>query len=230
MANKRKIPGRPQKPEGEARGKVVTVRLTDTERKSLWDAANREAEKLSDWMRRVLLSAAQRSPVPVMDRTSLEFYALLVAPNPSGADVPVQFTVHPDARLVVYIVEGRATPEEAREFLDAVASHPDFQRGLNFLGDRRDVVRGPSSGYVYGVSDEVNVRKAQFAPCKWAVIVSNDYAYWMARMWGMMTEKSGVEIVPFREAEEATEWLGVDAYHVPTRFIPSSNNVVLVGV
>jgi hypothetical protein len=143
--------------------------------------------------------------------------------------MPVHFSIDCDARLVVYVVEGTATSTEARKFLDAVIVHPDFNRGFNFLGDRRDVVRGPSSGYVYGVSDEVKARKSHLAPCKWAVIVSDDFAYGMARMWGILTEKSGVEILPFRQAKEATEWLGVEAYHVPSRFIATAKNVVLVS-
>jgi hypothetical protein len=143
--------------------------------------------------------------------------------------MPVHFTIDPAARLVVYIVQGNATPEEAVEFLDAVISHPRFERGFNFLGDRRDVVRGPNSGYVYGVTALVNVRKKAIAPCRWAVIVSDDYAYGMARMWGIMTEKSKVEILPFRTAEEAVEWLGVDAAHVPLRYVAASKEVVRVG-
>jgi hypothetical protein len=143
--------------------------------------------------------------------------------------MPVQFTIDPTARLVVYVVEGNATPHEARRFLDAVIHHPDYEPGFNFLGDRRDVVRAPSSGYVYGVADEVKHRKAQLGPCKWAVIVSNDHAYGMARMWGILTDKSGVEILPFRQAEEATEWLGVSEYHIPERFIAESSQVVSIG-
>ena len=54
--------------------------------------------------------------------------------------MPISFTIDPDARLVVYTVEGNATRAEAIEFLDTVIAHPDFRRGFDFLGDRRDVV------------------------------------------------------------------------------------------
>ena len=49
--------------------------------------------------------------------------------------MPVHFAIDPFERLVVYVVEGNATYEEAARFLDAVISHPDFERGFNFLGD-----------------------------------------------------------------------------------------------
>jgi hypothetical protein len=143
--------------------------------------------------------------------------------------VPISFTIDPAARLVVYIVEGNATREEAIEFVDTVIAHPHFRRGFNFLGDRRDVVKGPSSGYIYGITEDINARKKELAPCRWAVIVSDDYAYGMARMWGIMTEKTKVEILPFRTAEEATVWLDVDASFVPLRFVSASRELVRVG-
>jgi hypothetical protein len=143
--------------------------------------------------------------------------------------MPIQFTVEPQARLIVYVVEGNATSDEARLFLDAVLAHPAYQRGFTFLGDRRDVVRGPTSAYVYGITDEVNARATQIAPCRWAVIVSDTYAYGMARMWAIMTERSGVQILPFRTAKAATDWLGVDESYVPARFVTASNCAMRVG-
>lgn len=142
--------------------------------------------------------------------------------------MPIEFTIDPAARLVIYVVEGNATREEAIAFLDTVIAHPDFRRGFNFLGDRRDVVKGPSSGYIYGITEDINIRQKTLAPCRWAVIVSDDYAYGMARMWGIMTERTKVEILPFHTAKEATDWLGVNADHVPLRFVPASKEVVRV--
>ena len=143
--------------------------------------------------------------------------------------MPISFTIDPDARLVVYTVEGNATRAEAIEFLDTVIAHPDFRRGFDFLGDRRDVVRGQSSAYVYGITDEINARQESIAPCLWAVIVADEYAYGMSHMWATMTQRSKVNIRPFRNAEEATVWLGADPSHIPQRFIPSSREIVRVG-
>ena len=72
--------------------------------------------------------------------------------------MPVHFRIDRDARLVVYVVKGYATRTEAREFFDAVLAHPDFERGFNFLGDRRAAYKGQSSGYILAVSDEVKAR------------------------------------------------------------------------
>ena len=61
-------------------------------------------------------------------------------------------------------------------------------------------------------------RGGWLGPYKWAVIVSDDYAYGMKRMWEFLTEKSRVEILPFHTAEEATDWLGVPALSIPNGY------------
>jgi hypothetical protein len=143
--------------------------------------------------------------------------------------MPITFTIDPAARLVVYIVEGNASLEEAIEFLDTVVGHPEFQRGFNFLGDRRDVVKGQSSGYVYGIVEDIKSRQDALSPCKWAVIVTDDYSYGMARMWNLLAAKTKIEIVPFRRGKEAVNWLGVSDEHVPLRFVTSSKETVRLG-
>jgi hypothetical protein len=54
-------------------------------------------------------------------------------------------------------------------------------------------------------------RQAVLGPCRWAVLVASDTSYGMARMWGLMTESSGVAIKPFRTPGEAARWLGLPA-------------------
>jgi hypothetical protein len=133
----------------------------------------------------------------------------------------VRFTVLPSARLVAYVVEGDATPDDARAFLDAVKAHPEYKRGFDFIGDRRAVDRAPSSGYVYAVADEVNLRHESLAPCRWAVVVEGELAYGRAKTWGVVTARAKVEIRPFRTAEAAAEWLGVPAAYSPLDLIPA---------
>lgn len=56
---KRKVRmGRPPLPEGEARGVVFTVRLSEAERATIVAAAQRDGQPATKWARAVLLSAA----------------------------------------------------------------------------------------------------------------------------------------------------------------------------
>jgi hypothetical protein len=136
--------------------------------------------------------------------------------------MPVRFAIDRTMRLVVYVVEGDATAAEASDFLDAVLAHPDFERGFNFLGDRRGVDRAPSSAYVRSVADAVKARSESLGPCSWAVVVGSDSGYGMARMWGILTDASAVEIVPFRTPEAASTWLGLPQTCPPLSLIPAA--------
>jgi hypothetical protein len=130
----------------------------------------------------------------------------------------VHFSIDGEAQLVSYSVEGLTTTDHARAFLAAVLVHPDYEPGFNFLGDRREVMQEPDSSYVRAVSLEVLARQAVLGPCRWAVLVASDVSYGMARMWGLLTQSSGVDIRPFRTQDEAMRWLGLPTDYLPRLF------------
>ena len=123
----------------------------------------------------------------------------------------IHFTVVPAARLVLYCADGSATANEARNFLTAVAAHPDHRPGFRFLGDGRHVSSEPDTPHVYSTAGAIIDRAAALGPCRWAVVVGSVMGFGMARMMGILTDRSGVEIVPFRSAGEAAAWLGLPA-------------------
>ena len=120
----------------------------------------------------------------------------------------IRFTVHPSARLVTYAVEGTTTRDDAREFLDAVLAHPNFERGFAFLGDRRGPDGEPDMAYVRAVAKEVRARASRLAPCRWAIALSTPAGFGAVRMCNLLTLESGVEMAPFMTPTQATEWLG----------------------
>ena len=50
-------PGKPKLPKGEAKGKIVPIRFTKVEAEQLVQAANRNNQTLSEWIRRTVLAA-----------------------------------------------------------------------------------------------------------------------------------------------------------------------------
>jgi hypothetical protein len=59
MAAKKKRPrGRPKLPKGEERAVVLTLRLRESERRAVQNAADRADRPLSEWARAVLLERA----------------------------------------------------------------------------------------------------------------------------------------------------------------------------
>ncbi len=120
----------------------------------------------------------------------------------------IRFSVHPSARLVTYEVEGTATRDDAKEFLDAVLAHPNFERGFAFLGDRRGPGSEPDMTYVRAVAKEVQARASRLAPCRWAVALSTAAGFGAIRLCNLLTLESGVEMAPFMTPDQAAEWLG----------------------
>ncbi len=59
---KRKGPGRPRLPKGEAKGAVVALRFTKDERRELDVAAKIAGQTLSQWARSALLKTAASGP------------------------------------------------------------------------------------------------------------------------------------------------------------------------
>ena len=58
MANlKKRKPGRPKLPKGEAKGKIVPVRFTADERKAVESAARANNQTLSDFVRSTIRAA-----------------------------------------------------------------------------------------------------------------------------------------------------------------------------
>src|SRR4051812_19303951 len=127
--------------------------------------------------------------------------------------MPIHFAIDRRHRLVAYVVEGDITPGEPRAFLNAVVAHPSYRCGFDFYGDRRGAPAEPA--YFYAIAAEVNSRARQLGPCNWAVVVTDAAGFGMARMWGTLTESSGVRVQPFRCAEDALAWMDLPADYSP---------------
>ena len=49
-------PGRPKLPKGEAKGKIVPIRFTKAEAERLAEAARKNDQTVSEWIRRAVLA------------------------------------------------------------------------------------------------------------------------------------------------------------------------------
>jgi len=58
VSHKKRKPGRPRLPKGEAKGKIVPIRFTKAEADLLAEAAKRNDQTLSEWIRRTVLANA----------------------------------------------------------------------------------------------------------------------------------------------------------------------------
>jgi hypothetical protein len=121
--------------------------------------------------------------------------------------VRIRFKVYPLGRLVRYEVEGPVTPDDARQFLDAVLGHRHFEPGFDFLGQRRGSGGAPDAAYPPAVAREVRARVDLLTPCRWAVVVSSPSGLEPVRLLADLTREGGVRVTPFATEAEATKWL-----------------------
>jgi hypothetical protein len=124
--------------------------------------------------------------------------------------MPIRFSIYPIGQLVTYTVEGAATADEVREFLDAVFADRRFRRGFDFLGDIAGDAAEPDAAYTTAVGGEVLARLARLRPCRWAVIVPSRAGYEMVLARVVPACAGGVEVAPFPNWDEAMGWLGAD--------------------
>ena len=121
--------------------------------------------------------------------------------------MPIHFTVCPSTRLVAYSVEGPVTPEDAREFLQAIVGHSHFRRGYSVLGDAGGTDCEPDAAFDHALARAVRALSHLLGPCRWAVVVPSEVGRGMVRMWSSLTRGTEVRAAPFATRGAAAQWL-----------------------
>jgi hypothetical protein len=100
--------------------------------------------------------------------------------------MPLDYSIDPANRLVV--VRGADSVTGEPHIFDRIVQDPRFERGFNFIRDRRELTEPPESD---DIRQAVAIMKAvapRMAPCRWAVVVpaENLVFYGMARMASLL--------------------------------------------
>jgi hypothetical protein len=115
----------------------------------------------------------------------------------------------PESRYVLIRAWDKATPEDMRNMSIALTSHPSWRAGMNALMDAREL----ETGHLKGADIQAMVNSAaqfndRMGGGKGAIVVSEDLAYGLARMWGAHAEnRLTTRNRVFRSMEEAIRWL-----------------------
>lgn len=126
--------------------------------------------------------------------------------------MPIQFSVYPFGRLVVYTVETVPTSAEAGEFLDAVIGHRKFRREFAFLGEAA-AGNVPHAAFTTALAREVLARRNRLAPCKWAVLVLSEPGLDLVEKRAEPFLDSDIEVAAFLAVDDAINWLGTITVH-----------------
>lgn len=136
----------------------------------------------------------------------------------------IRFSIVPAARLVTYTVEGIATDDRIREFLDAVLADPHFRRGFNFLGEGAGPLAGLCAAYSEALSRGVLARRDRFAPCRWAVVIGYGSVMGLNALEAraVLARACALEMNLFMDRSAALDWLGATLAESPSSNAPQS--------
>jgi hypothetical protein len=120
--------------------------------------------------------------------------------------MPLEYRIEVSQRTVFTTPFGALTDRDAREHVEELRNHPDFESDFNQLFDARDVTSVELSGAC--VRDIATERMFGEGSLR-AFVVATDLAFGMARMFEMFRDDALDQIRVFRKIDDARAWLGL---------------------
>lgn len=123
--------------------------------------------------------------------------------------MPMSYTIDGDANVIKLTGDGLLTDQEMVDCVDAMRRDPELKPGMNSLSDMRRIEVGFTSTGVGKMLEVMRATEHMRGEARAAIVVTEDVAFGMARMFEMKTE--GSELQPefrvFRDIDEAVGWL-----------------------
>lgn len=120
----------------------------------------------------------------------------------------VTYRINPDDRIVYLDTTATLSYEEWRDAMLAVLSDPAFETGFDFLNNRGPEVGPPSAEFTLLAAAFYRDNQARFGRCRWASVVSGDVTtYDTIRKLAIMSDGTDIQVMVFRDPEEARRWL-----------------------
>jgi hypothetical protein len=97
--------------------------------------------------------------------------------------------------------------DEIRRAAEALLADPRLRPGVDVLSDHSRLASPATREMVEGVIPLLTRFGERLGRLRCALVVASDASYGMGRMMGLLAGSGPVEVVPFRNAEEAEAWL-----------------------
>lgn len=119
----------------------------------------------------------------------------------------VTYSIEPGERIVYLTTTGESSFAEWEAAMSAALADPAYQKGFNFLSDRRTQANVPDTDFTRGAVAFFKAHSSGLDGCRWAVVSGRDAVYGMSRMFAMLSEGTCVRVEAFRDYEDARRWL-----------------------
>lgn len=112
-----------------------------------------------------------------------------------------------NANLVFTTIKGEVTANEVLAALTGLLDSPEYRPGLNGLVDLRESDMDPDAKEIRKIAALLINNKERIGESRSAIVVSEDLAYGLARMFEAYADESSIETRIFRDMEAARSWL-----------------------
>jgi hypothetical protein len=110
--------------------------------------------------------------------------------------------------IIHSVVEGRFTADDVRAHRTAVRSDSAYGATLPRLVDCREMSTLLSTSDLKALAAEQQATQLETdVPGRYAILVTSDVAFGIARMYGAFVEDGLLDLRVFRDADEAMAWL-----------------------
>ena len=124
-----------------------------------------------------------------------------------GAAITITYTIDKELRVVLSEIQGACSLQERKAFLDDLAADPSYPPGFSILYDQRACTSVLTAEENRSLVTYAGRHKQTFDGIRLAVVVNKDAMYGLARMQDMLGSGPGMEVVPFRDYQQALDWV-----------------------
>jgi hypothetical protein len=124
--------------------------------------------------------------------------------------VPLIYTIDKKQNAIFTVASGTLTDQELIEHKERLRNDPHVSSGMVELSDVRNIEKlmvTPSGIEEFVMQDAHDADLCR--EHRLAIVVSQDLAFGMGRMYEMMTSENLPNVGIFRDMEEAANWLGL---------------------
>ena len=120
----------------------------------------------------------------------------------------VTYRIDPGERIVYLDIDASPSFAEWRDAMLALLSDPAFKTGFDFLSSRGPDAGPPSAEFTTLAAAFYRQHQARFGRCRWASVVAGDATtYDTIRKLALMSDGTDIQVMVFRDTEEARRWL-----------------------